>query len=84
MPGDIGLAILASFLIVFLFAVGIVHPVFWFLCVFVSLISIDVFTALYPDTMWAFVFLAFGIMLLVVTIGRISGMKLGLNVAVKP
>lgn len=73
------LMFLILFLIVFLFAVGIVHPIFWFLCSFVSFLGAATFTIQYPDTLWAFVFVVFGVMLIVVTIARITGMRLGLN-----
>ena len=65
-------AILVIFLIVFLFVCGIVHPIFWFLCSFVSMLSTSVFNDLYPDKLWSFVFLIFGIMLIVVTWQRIT------------
>src|SRR3972149_1398088 len=60
MVATIDLGILVVFLIVFLFAAGIVHPIFWFLCAFVSMFSTSVFNDLYPDTLWSFVFLIFG------------------------
>ena len=72
MVATIDLGILVVFLIVFLFAAGIVHPIFWLLCAFVSMLSTSVFNDLYPDTLWSFVFLIFGIMLIVVTWQRIS------------
>jgi len=73
------LPVIVLIIIIFLFVVGVIHPVFWFLCVFVSLYSTYIFTAEFPNTLWAFIFLSFGIMLLVVTMARISGVKLGLN-----
>lgn len=73
------LPFLSFFLIGFLLLTGILHPVFWFLGSFVSFISADTFTTLYPNTLWAFIFVIFGIMLLVVSIMRISGAKLGIR-----
>ena len=75
MVATIDLAFLAVFLVAFLFVSGLFHPGFWFLCSFVSFYSMYVFTDLYPDTLWAFVFLAYGIMLIPVTIDRIVSEK---------
>jgi len=74
------LTFLILFLIVFLFIVGIFHEAFWFVCALVCFIAASEFTALYPNTLWAFVFVVMGIMLIVLMFARATGAKLGIRV----
>jgi len=74
------LTFLILFLIVFLFIVGIFHEAFWLVCAFVCFIAASEFTALYPNTLWAFVFVVMGIMLIVLMFARATGAKLGIRV----
>lgn len=60
-------------LIAFLFGAGIIHEAFWILDAFVCFYAMEAFSVDFPSpSMIPFVFLAFGMILLVVAIARMK------------
>lgn len=64
--------ILGMIILVVLLFMGIIHEAFWFLAAFVSFYLVESLNADFPNTLWSLAFVAFGMMLILFTIKRMS------------